>query len=53
MTASSLDLRRHALADRPAGRTFAAVARRYSASAEWVRIVSRRFEPTDAIVARL
>ena len=50
--AISLDLRRRVLADCQAGHTFAAVARRYTVSAEWVRVFYRRFEQTGEVAAR-
>jgi transposase len=40
------------LADCQAGHTFAAVARKYTVSAEWVRIFYRRFEQTGEVAAR-
>jgi transposase len=52
MATISLDLRRRVLADCQAGSTFAAVARKYTVSAEWVRTFSRRFEQTGEIAAR-
>jgi transposase len=52
VAAISLDLRRRVLADCQAGHTFAAVARKYTVSAEWVRVFFRRFEPTGEIAAR-
>lgn len=52
MAAISLDLRRRVLADCQAGHTFAAVARKYTVSAEWVRVFFRRFERTGEIAAR-
>ncbi len=50
--AISLDLRRRVLADCQAGHTFAAVARKYTVSAEWVRLFYRRFEQTGEVAAR-
>jgi transposase len=47
-----LDLRRRVLADCQAGHTFAAVARKYTVSAEWVRLFYRRFERTGEVAAR-
>lgn len=52
MAAISLDLRRRVLADCQAGQTFAAVARKYTVSAEWVRVFYRRFEQTGEVAAR-
>ena len=52
MAAISLDLRRRVLADCQAGQTFAAVARKYTVSAEWVRVFYRRFERTGEVAAR-
>ena len=52
MAAISLDLRRRVLADCRAGHTFAAVGRKYTVSAEWVRVFFRRFEQTGEIAAR-
>ena len=40
------------LADCQAGHTFAAVARKYTVSAEWVRLFYRRFEQTGEVAAR-
>jgi transposase len=48
----SLDLRRRVLADRQAGHTFAAIARKYTVSAEWVRLFYRQFEQTGEVAAR-
>lgn len=50
--ALSSDLRRRVLADCQAGHTFAAVARKYTVSAEWVRVFYRRFQPTGEVAAR-
>ena len=52
MVAISLDLRQRVLADCQAGHTFAAVARKYTVSAEWVRTFFRRFEQTGEVAAR-
>jgi transposase len=52
VAAISLDLRRRVLADCQAGHTFAAVARKYTVSAEWVRVFYRRFERTGEVAAR-
>lgn len=51
-TALSLDLRRRVLADCQTGHTFAAVARKYTVSAEWVRRFYRRFQQTGEVAAR-
>lgn len=50
--AISLDLRRRVLADCLAGHTFAAIARKYAVSAEWVRLFYRRFQQTGEVAAR-
>lgn len=50
--AISLDLRRRVLADCQAGSTLAAVARKYTVSAEWVRLFYRRFQQTGEVAAR-
>jgi putative transposase len=50
--AISLDLRRRVLADCQAGHPFAAVARKYTVSAEWVRLFYRRFQQTGEVAAR-
>lgn len=47
-----LDLRRRVLADCQAGHTFAAIARKYTVSAGWVRIFYRRFEQAGEVAAR-
>jgi transposase len=52
MAAFSLDLRQRVLADCQAGLTYAAIARRYTVSAEWVRIFYKRFRDTGEIAAR-
>lgn len=52
MAAISLDRRRRVLADGQAGRTFAAAARKPTASAEWVRLFDRRLEQTGEVAAR-
>src|SRR5262245_23145916 len=48
----SLDLRQRVLADYPAGLTFAALGRKYTTSAEWVRQFVRRYEATGEVAAR-
>lgn len=50
--AISLNQRGRVLADCQAGHTFAAVARKYTVSAEWVRLFYRRFEQTGEVAAR-
>lgn len=50
--AISLDLRRRVLADCQAGHPFAAIARKYTVSAEWVRLFYRRFQQTGEVAAR-
>jgi transposase len=52
MAAFSLDLRRRVLADCQSGMTFAAVARKYTVSAEWVRIFFKRFNETGEVAPR-
>lgn len=52
MRAFSLDLRTRVLADYHAGLTFAALSRKYSTSAEWVRQFIRRYQATGEIDAR-
>lgn len=52
MVAFSLDLRQRVLADCQAGHTYAAIARKYTVSAEWVRIFYKRFRQTGEIAAR-
>lgn len=52
MAAFSLDLRRRVLADRQAGLTYAATARKYTVSAEWVRIFHKRYRETGEVAAR-
>lgn len=52
MRAFSLDLRQRVLADYRAGMTFAALGRKYTTSAEWVRQFIRRHEMTGEIEAR-
>jgi transposase len=52
MAAFSLDLRRRVLADCQAGLTYAAIARKYTVSAEWVRIFYKRFRETGEVAAR-
>ena len=48
----SLDLRQRVLADYQAGLSFAALGRKYTTSAEWVRQFIRRFEATGEVAAR-
>jgi transposase len=48
----SLDLRQRVLADYQAGLTFAALGRKYTTSAEWVRQFIRRYETTGEVAAR-
>lgn len=48
----SRDLRERVLADFLAGSTFAALARRYHTSAEWVRQFIRRYQATGEIMPR-
>lgn len=52
MPAFSLDLRTRVLADCQGGLTYAAVARKYTVSAEWVRIFYKRFRETGEVAAR-
>src|SRR5829696_2732940 len=52
MRAYSLDLRVRVFADYDAGLTFAALGRKYSVSAEWVRQIVRRREQTGEVAAR-
>lgn len=52
MAAISLDLRQRVLADCQSGQTFAAVARKYTVSAEWVRVFYRRFQRTGEVAPR-
>ena len=52
MAAFSLDLRQRVLADCQAGLTYAAIARKYTVSAEWVRIFYNRFRETGEVAAR-
>ena len=52
MRAFSLDLRQRVLADYQAGLTFAALGRKYTTSAEWVRQFIRRYEATGEVAAR-
>ena len=52
MAAFSLDLRQRVLADCQAGLTYAAIARKYTVSAEWVRIFHKRYRETGEIAAR-
>lgn len=48
----SVDLRRRVLADYQTGQTFAALGRKYTVSAEWVRQFIRRYEATGEVAAR-
>jgi transposase len=48
----SVDLRQRVLADYEAGLSFAALGRKYSTSAEWVRQFIRRYQATGEIAAR-
>jgi transposase len=50
--AYSLDLRQRVLTDCQAGLTYAAVARKYSVSAEWVRTFFKRFSETGEVAPR-
>ena len=50
--AFSLDLRRRVLADCQGGLTYAAIARKYTVSAEWVRIFYNRFQETGEVAPR-
>ena len=52
MSAFSLDLRQRVLADCQAGGTYAAIARKYTVSAEWVRTFYQRFRETGEVAAR-
>jgi transposase len=52
MAAFSLDLRRRVLTDCQSGMTFAAVARKYTVSAEWVRTFFKRFNETGEVAPR-
>lgn len=52
MAAFSLDLRRRVLTDCQGGMTFAAVARKYTVSAEWVRTFFKRFNETGEVAPR-
>ena len=52
MRADSLDLRVRVLADFDAGLNYAEVARQYTVSAEWVRLLVQRRTQTGAIAAR-
>lgn len=52
MAAFSLDLRHRVLADCQAGMTYAAVARKYTVSAEWVRTFFKRFRETGEVAPR-
>ena len=50
--AFSLDLRQRVLADCQGGLTFAAIARKYTVSAEWVRTFYKRFRETGEVAPR-
>lgn len=52
MAAFSLDLRRRVLTDCQNGMTFAAIARKYTVSAEWVRTFFKRFHETGEVAPR-
>jgi transposase len=52
MAAFSLDLRCRVLTDCQGGMTFAAVARKYTVSAEWVRTFFKRFNETGEVAPR-
>jgi transposase len=52
VAAFSLDLRRRVLADCQGGMTYAAVARKYTVSAEWVRTFYKRFNETGEVAPR-
>ena len=52
MRAFSLDLRTRVLADFQAGLSFAALGRKYTVSAEWVRQFIRRHQATGELAAR-
>ena len=52
MRAFSLDLRMRVLADYQVGLSFAELGRKYTTSAEWVRLFIRRYEATGEIGAR-
>ena len=52
MRADSLDLRVRVLADFDTGLNYAEVARQYTVSAEWVRLLVQRRTQTGAIAAR-
>jgi transposase len=52
MAAFSMDLRRRVLADCQSGMSYAAIARKYTVSAEWVRIFFNRFRETGEIAPR-
>jgi transposase len=52
MKAYSVDLRERVLADFQRGMKFAALGRKYSVSAEWVRQFIRRYQATGEIAAR-
>ena len=50
--AFSMDLRERVLADCQAGMSYAAIGRRYTVSAEWVRSFHKRFRETGEVAAR-
>jgi transposase len=52
MAAFSLDLRERVLTDCQAGMSYADLARKYTVSAEWVRIFYQRFLATGEIAPR-
>ena len=52
MRAFSLDLRQRVLADYQAGLSFAALGRKYTTSADWVRQFIRRYQATGEVAAR-
>lgn len=52
MAAFSLDLRERVLTDCRAGLTYAAVGRKYTVSAEWVRTFYKRFRETGEVGPR-
>lgn len=52
MRAISLDLRERILVDFQNGMNFAQLAKKYTVSAEWVRLFIRRFEATGEVAPR-
>jgi transposase len=50
--AFSMDLRERVLADCRAGMSYAAVGRKYTVSAEWVRTFYKRFQETGEVAPR-